>query len=127
MSGLARNGSSTRLPCFTRRVSVVKRVGRLRGSAVRWKRPPPRAASGPNDPGSAGLAYTGLGVGNRNGVYAMLGACTLAVIGMMYAFYVKPVLKRRRVRRVHEQIARERNEADAARAMSAVSSEVVSV
>lgn len=88
---------------------------------------PPRAASGPNDPGSAGLAYTGLGVGNRNGVYAMLGACTLAVIGMMYAFYVKPVLKRRRVRRVHEQIARERNEADAARAMSAVSSEVVSV
>ncbi|MFG0273464.1 MAG: hypothetical protein ACF8QF_00225 [Phycisphaerales bacterium] len=69
---------------------------------------PPRPATGPEDPGSAGLAFTGLGVGNRNGVNSMLAACTLAVTGMFYAFYVKPILKRRRVRLVHEQVARER-------------------
>lgn len=88
---------------------------------------PPRRPGGPNDPGSAGLAYTGLGVGNRNGVVAMLAACTLAVIGMMYAFYVKPVLKRRRVRQVHERIARERGEADEAQTTTVDTSEAVPV
>jgi hypothetical protein len=88
---------------------------------------PPRPGGGPNDPGSAGLAYTGLGVGNRNGVYTMLFACTLSVVGMMYAFYVKPVLKRRRVRRVHEQVARERDAHGEAGAIPVDSSEAVSV
>jgi hypothetical protein len=69
---------------------------------------PPRPATSAEDPGSAGLAFTGLGVGNRNGVVAMLAACSLAVTGMIYAFYVKPILKRRRVRLVHEQVARDR-------------------
>jgi len=50
--------------------------------------------------GSAGMNFTGLGVGNRNGVYTMLAGSTLSVVGMMYAFYVKPVLKRRRAQRV---------------------------
>ncbi len=45
---------------------------------------------------TSGMNYTGLGVGNRNGVYTQLAGCCLAVVGMMYAFYVKPVLKRRR-------------------------------
>jgi hypothetical protein len=45
---------------------------------------------------SAGLNYTVLGVGNRNGVYIQLLGCVIAVAGMIYAFYVKPVLKRRR-------------------------------
>ncbi|MBT7351028.1 MAG: hypothetical protein HN811_01060 [Phycisphaerae bacterium] len=36
-----------------------------------------------------------LGVGNRNGVWMMLAGCVLSVIGMIYAFYVKPMIKRR--------------------------------
>jgi hypothetical protein len=54
-----------------------------------WDRPPQ------NDP-TAGMNYTGLGVGNRHGVYVQLAGCCLAVTGMVFAFYVKPVLKRRR-------------------------------
>jgi hypothetical protein len=50
--------------------------------------------------GSAGMNFTGLGVGNRNGVYTMLAGSTLSVIGMLYAFYIKPVLKRRRAQQV---------------------------
>src|SRR5690606_18345894 len=45
---------------------------------------------------SAGLNFTGLGIGNRNGVYIMLFGGTLSVVGCVYAFYVKPVIKRRR-------------------------------
>ena len=44
---------------------------------------------------SAGLNYTVLGVGNREGVYIQLLGCVIAVAGMLYAFYVKPVIKRR--------------------------------
>jgi hypothetical protein len=36
-----------------------------------------------------------LGIGNRNGVWTMLAGCILSVIGMIYAFYVKPMIKRR--------------------------------
>lgn len=56
----------------------------------------------PPDPGGArggvpskGRNFTVLGVGNRNGVWTMLAGCILSVIGMIFAFYVKPVLKRR--------------------------------
>jgi hypothetical protein len=41
------------------------------------------------------MNYTGLGVGNRNGVYVQLFGCCLAVIGMIHAFYLRPILKRR--------------------------------
>ena len=44
---------------------------------------------------SAGLNYTVLGVGNRVGVYTQLAGCVIAVLGMIYAFYIKPVIKRR--------------------------------
>ena len=44
---------------------------------------------------SAGLNYTVLGVGNREGVHLQLAGCIIAVLGMIYAFTVKPVLKRR--------------------------------
>ncbi len=54
-----------------------------------WDRPP-------QDDPTGGMNYTGLGVGNRNGVYVQLAGCCIAVTGMMFAFYVKPVLKRRR-------------------------------
>jgi hypothetical protein len=43
-----------------------------------------------------GMNFTGLGVGNRNGVYVQLVGCFLAVAGMIFAFYVKPIIKRRR-------------------------------
>jgi hypothetical protein len=46
--------------------------------------------------GYAGLNFTVLGVGSRHGVNLMLLGCCLTVIGMVYAFYVKPVIKRRR-------------------------------
>ena len=46
------------------------------------------------DPGTQ--AYTILGVGNRNGVGAMLGGVILSIAGMAWAFYIKPVIKRRR-------------------------------
>lgn len=54
-----------------------------------WDRPPQ------NDP-TAGMNYTGLGIGNRRGVYVQLAGCCIAVTGMIFAFYVKPVIKRRR-------------------------------
>ncbi len=54
-----------------------------------WDRPPGGDANG-------GMNYTGLGVGNRQGVYVQLAGCCLMVAGLIFAFYVKPVLKRRR-------------------------------
>jgi hypothetical protein len=50
---------------------------------------------------SAGLNYTILGVGNRHGVLVQLLGCCIAVIGMIYAFYIKPILKRRRQQAVY--------------------------
>jgi hypothetical protein len=64
----------------------------------------------PPDPaeGYGGLNYTVLGVGNRHGVNVMLAGCCLAVLGMIYAFYVKPAMKRRRARAAYARIAAER-------------------
>ncbi|MEM1422651.1 MAG: cytochrome c biogenesis protein CcsA [Planctomycetota bacterium] len=57
---------------------------------------PPRAPSPDEPAGYAGLNHTGLGVGNREGVWTMLIGSCISVLGMIYAFYVKPVLKRRK-------------------------------
>lgn len=65
----------------------------------------PIAPRGPAEPGSRGMNYTVLGVGNREGVIAQLAASMLAVIGMIYAFYVKPAIKRRRRANVLAAIA----------------------
>ncbi len=43
----------------------------------------------------AGLNYTGIGVGNRNGVRVMLLGSILIMLGAMYAFYLKPLIRRR--------------------------------
>ncbi len=51
----------------------------------------------PPQRGIAGMNYTGAGVGNRNGVYIQLFGCCVSVAGMIYAFYVKPTVKRRRL------------------------------
>lgn len=56
----------------------------------------------PPDPsrGYAGMNYTGLGVGTRDGVLVMLAGTVLAIIGMIYAFYIKPIIKRQQRLRV---------------------------
>ncbi|MEY5031280.1 MAG: ResB-like family, partial [Planctomycetota bacterium] len=61
---------------------------------AQWDPPDSRPREG--EVMSAGLNYTVLGVGNREGVYIQLLGCCIAVAGMIYAFYVKPVIKRRR-------------------------------
>jgi hypothetical protein len=60
---------------------------------------------GPNEPSSAGKTFTGLGIGNREGVWTALIGSTLSVIGMIYTFYVKPIIKRRRRERVYRELA----------------------
>ncbi len=57
---------------------------------------------------SGGMNYTGLGVGNRNGVYIQLLGCCLSVAGMIFAFYVKPVLKRRRQQQSRAKVSGDR-------------------
>lgn len=60
---------------------------------------PPEQPSA-QDRGSMGLNYTVLGVGNSNGVVTQLAGCIIAVLGMIYAFSVKPLLIRRTGERV---------------------------
>lgn len=64
---------------------------------------------------SAGLNYTVLGVGNRNGVWIQLAGCVIAVLGMAYAFYVKPVIKRRQKAEVMHELAAAKAEGRAPR------------
>jgi hypothetical protein len=68
----------------------------------RWD--PPNSAGGRNGAPSAGLNFTVLGVGNRDGVHVQLAGCVIAVIGMLYAFYVKPIIKRRKRARVLDEL-----------------------
>ena len=66
---------------------------------------PPDSPRFQGDVGSNGLNYTVLGVGNRNGVAVQLLGCCIAVFGMIYAFYFKPILKRRNQKAVLAQLA----------------------
>ena len=58
----------------------------------------------PPDTTSAGLNYTVLGVGNRHGVFVMLLGCCFTVSGMIWAFFVKPMIKRKRQQAVYSQV-----------------------
>ena len=58
----------------------------------------------PPDGNSQGLNYTVLGVGNRHGVFTMLFGCCLTVSGMLWAFYVKPMIKRKRQQAVYAEV-----------------------
>lgn len=42
-----------------------------------------------------GKAWTVLGIGNRPGVYVMTTGCVMIFTGLMYAFYLKPIVIRR--------------------------------
>jgi hypothetical protein len=44
-------------------------------------------------------------VGNRTGVHVQLVGCCIAVIGMIYSFYIKPIIKRRRQQKVYAEVA----------------------
>ena len=68
------------------------------------------AAQAVGERASLGLNYTVLGVGNRHGVWVQLAGCVIACLGMIYAFYVKPLIKRRNERLVLEEIARAKAE-----------------
>ncbi len=71
---------------------------------------PPMPARFQGDVSSAGLNYTVLGVGSRHGVLVQLAGCCIAVFGMIYAFYVKPAIRRRdrnRALRRAEELARQ--------------------
>ena len=59
----------------------------------------------PPDSNSPGLNYTVLGVGNRFGIFPMLFGCCLTVAGMIWAFYVKPMIKRKRQQAIYERTA----------------------
>ncbi len=50
---------------------------------------------------SQGLNYTVLGVGNREAVFTMLFGTCITVFGMIWAFFVKPTIKRNRQRAVY--------------------------
>lgn len=57
-----------------------------------WDPPDPAA-------GYPGLQFTGLGVGNRHGVGVMLAGGLMTVLGTIWAFYVKPLILKRRIAR----------------------------
>ena len=42
------------------------------------------------------ISFCVVPAGNRNGVHVQLLGCGIAVAGMIYAFYIKPLIKRRR-------------------------------
>ena len=60
----------------------------------------------PPDGVSQGLNYTVLGVGNRHGVFQMLFGCCITVSGMIWAFYVKPMIKRKRQQAVCAEVSK---------------------
>jgi len=70
------------------------------------------------------MNYTGLGIGNRHGVYVQLAGCCLSVIGMIFAFYIKPVLVRRRAEVARAKAFGKQRRGDTAATPQAVSEPV---
>lgn len=56
--------------------------------------------------------WTILGVGNRLGIWPMTLGCTMITLGSLYAFYIKPIIRRRKMQAA---LARVSQEAEAAR------------
>jgi hypothetical protein len=69
-----------------------------------WDAPRPPTDATPQL-ASQGMTFTGLGVGNREGVQIQLAGCCISVLGMFYAFYIKPIIKRRRRQQVLADLA----------------------
>lgn len=89
-----------------RPVSVNKPIANRGLSFFQAQWDPPDEARFEGDRASLGLNYTVLGVGNRNGVNTMLAGTIIACIGMIYAFYIKPVIKRRQREAVQATLRR---------------------
>lgn len=55
--------------------------------------------------GAAGdnWSYTILGVGNREGIWPMVIGCVLITLGCLYAFYIKPILRKRQASRARRR------------------------
>ncbi len=66
----------------------------------------PRGGRSAGDPGSPGFGFTGLGVGTRHGVVTALLGAILSCMGMVYTFYVKPIIRRRRRVAIERTMAR---------------------
>lgn len=86
------------------RLSVNKPVDHSGYSYFQAKWDPEEPPQRPGEPGVKGRNYTVLGVGNRHGVLVQLAGVIIAAIGMIYAFYWKPVLKRRRAAEVRASL-----------------------
>ncbi len=87
----------------------------------------PPMEQGPTGQPYKGLNYTVLGVGNREGVYVQLAGCIVAVFGMIYAFYIKPIIRRRQQQRVLNQLKQTKHSAAAStesHALAGVAEEV---
>jgi ABC-type transport system involved in cytochrome c biogenesis permease subunit len=67
-------------------------------------------------------AMTVLGVGNREGIGIMLGGVLLSILGMIYSFYIKPIVLRRRMARDAAALASETMGAPGAAAQADASS-----
>ncbi len=57
--------------------------------------------------GAAGdhWSYTIIGIGNRRGIWTMLLGCGLVTVGCLFAFYIKPIIRRRDERRTPDDSA----------------------
>ncbi|MFN0135208.1 MAG: hypothetical protein ACKVS9_03725 [Phycisphaerae bacterium] len=67
-------------------------------------------------------SFTILGVGNRHGILAMNLGWIMVTIGCLYAFYFKPILKKRQAAAALERAAMQRKSQQAARELSEVAS-----
>lgn len=67
-------------------------------------------------------SFTVLGVGNRYGIFAMNLGWIMVTIGCLYAFYVKPILKKRQAAAALERAAIVRTKKTATRELSEVAS-----
>jgi hypothetical protein len=56
-----------------------------------------------------GQRWTILGVGNRPGVPVMIGGCVMIVMGVLYAFYVKPIVIRRMKQKALQKAAEKKS------------------
>lgn len=68
--------------------------------------------------------WTILGVGNRYGIWPMTLGCTMVALGSLYAFYVKPIIRRRKMQAALDRVASRRNDDRAAISESVASDEL---
>lgn len=58
--------------------------------------------------------WTILGVGNRHGIWPMTLGCTMVTLGSLYAFYIKPIIRRRKMQAALSRVAQASEAANSA-------------